>query len=71
MSFTPEQRAISLRLDEISRRLDAAMEQASTAQVAAGEDIFAALIAAMNSAREIGALQKEHGSVFREFLNTF
>jgi hypothetical protein len=66
--FNPEQRAIARRLDDISARMTTAMERAAAAQAAAEGNMTAALAAAINSAQEIGALQAQHGNLFRALL---
>lgn len=73
MTFDNEQRAIIRRIGEISARFDEAAEQASAAQVVAGQNILnvgTALVTAMNSLREVMTLHRQHGDAMRELLDT-
>jgi hypothetical protein len=73
MQYTNEQRAIIRRIGEISARFDVAAEQASAAQIAAGQNalnVATALVTAMNSLREAVTLNRQHGDAMRELLDT-
>jgi hypothetical protein len=71
--LTDEQRAIIRRIGAISARFDDAAEQASAAQIAAGQNalnVATALVTAMNSSRELVTLHKQYGDALRELLDT-
>jgi hypothetical protein len=73
MKYNDEQRAIIRRMGEISTRHRAAMEADQAAHAALRFDLlnFATELASViRRSNEIGALQAEHGDVFREFLDT-
>lgn len=73
MTFNDEQRAIIQRMGEISARHGAAMEADQAAHAAIRFDLlnFATELASViRRSNEIGALQREHGDAFREFLDT-
>lgn len=73
MEYNDEQRAIIRRIGEISARYDAAMEADRAAHATMSRNILdlgAELLAAMERSNEIGALQRDYGNAFREFLDT-
>jgi hypothetical protein len=70
MKYNDEQRAAASRLQEISVRWDATMAAEHAAHATMSHDIFTELTAAIERSNEIGALQREYGVAFREFLNT-
>jgi len=73
MEYNEEQRAIIHRMGEISARLDAAVTDDRTAHETVSITLLnlgVELSAAMQRSNEIGALQKQWGDAFREFLDT-
>jgi hypothetical protein len=73
MTYTDEQRAIIRRIGEISARIDAVEAEHAAMQAAMGQSILnmgANLIAAIEHANRLGALRRQYGDAFREFLDT-
>jgi hypothetical protein len=85
MNYTPEQHTIIARMGEISRQFDVVLARhreaqatANAAQVEVSRDVVAALAQAIErlslateQSNELWSLFKQHGDVFREFLDTF
>jgi hypothetical protein len=72
VSFTPKQRAIAVRLDDVSRRLREKTDAQQQVPLTVGssmDDAVAALTAALDQTNEIMPLFREHGETFRELLN--
>jgi hypothetical protein len=70
MNYTDQQRAIIRRIKDISARYDAAMAADRAAHAAMNQDIFAELTATLERSKAIGALHRQYGVAYREFLNT-
>lgn len=73
MDYTPEQRAIIVRMGEISAQIEATVARHRETQIAAGGsmvDAVAALTAAIDRSNELMPLFLQHGDAFREFLDT-
>ncbi len=71
--MTPEQRAIVERIGEVNRRIDAAaaaQEDAQTSEAVALSAAVQALTGAMTRSAEIHRLCRQHGDLFREYLDT-
>lgn len=68
MDYTPEQQELIRRMIEISARIDQ-LGAAYAAQPVAPDPV-AALTTAIRHANESGALCRQHGQLFREFLDT-
>jgi len=73
MTYNEEQRALIRRMGEISARLDIAMEADRVAHRAMSHhlvDLGTELSGALRRSAEIGTMLKQHGDLFREFLDT-
>ena len=73
MDYTPEQRAIITRIGEVSTRYHTMLERHRTAQVQAGQTLVEAAVAvavAIERSNELAPLFREHGDLFREFLDS-
>ena len=73
MEYNEEQRAIIIRMGEISAQIEATVARHREAQIAAGRnmiDAVTALTAAIDRSNELWPLFQQHGDAFREFLDT-
>ena len=74
VDYTPEQREILRRLGEVSAQFDAVAAAHQTTQADMYRDFLemgTALIAAINHSNELVTLNKRHGDIWRELLDTF
>ena len=73
MEYSSEQHDIIRRIGELSARIDQTMTAHHAAQGAAARNLAElgnALIAAIDHAAEITSLCRQHGDLWREFLDT-
>lgn len=73
MDYSAEQREIIRRMGEVSREMDQMAEENRTAQTATARNLIDAVTAltdAMRYSAEMGRLCRQHGDLFREFLDT-
>lgn len=73
MNYTTEQLALIRRMGEVSSRIDQTMTRHRAANAAAGQnliDAVTALTQAIQQSNELDVLSKQHGDLFREFLDT-